>query len=29
MSIAQFDGFVRTDIARYRAIIKDANLKAE
>ncbi len=29
MSIEQFDGFVRTDIARYRAIIKDANLKAE
>jgi tripartite-type tricarboxylate transporter receptor subunit TctC len=29
MSIDQFDGFVRTDIARYRAIIKDANLQAE
>lgn len=29
MSIEQFDGFVRADIARYRAIIEDANLQAE
>ncbi len=29
LSIPQFDAFVRTDIARYRAIIEQANLKAE
>ncbi len=29
LSIPKFDAFVRTDIARYRAIIEQANLKAE
>ncbi len=29
LSIPQFDAFVRSDIARYRAIIAQANLKAE
>ena len=29
LSMPQFDAFVRTDIARYRAIIEQANLKAE
>ncbi len=29
LSIDQFSSFVRTDIAKYQAIIKDGNLKPE